>query len=103
MAQYVLAYHPSPSKPMTPEEGADSFTRWQQWLADLGDAVVTPDTALSGNVTVSAEGVTQGGGPNPLMGFTIIQAESLDAALEMAQRCPFLEMGTIEVGQVHHP
>jgi hypothetical protein len=33
------------------------------------------------------------------MGFTEVTADNLDAALEMAQASPFLEMGTIEVAE----
>ena len=44
--------------------------------------------------------VTDDGGPNPLMGFTIVEAESMDAALEIAKACPHLEIGTIELAEV---
>ena len=52
--------------------------------------------------TVSSDGVTDDGGPNPLSGFSILEAETMEAALEMAKSCPFLDMetGTIEVAQV---
>jgi hypothetical protein len=29
-----------------------------------------------------------------------VEADSMDAALEMAKACPFLEFGTIEVAEV---
>ena len=36
-----------------------------------------------------------------MSGYTIIDAESIDAALEMAKVCPFLEIeGTLEVSEL---
>ncbi len=49
--------------------------------------------------TVSSSGVSDDGGSNPLLGFSIVKADSMDAALEMAKGCPHLEIGTIEVAE----
>ena len=75
------------------------MARWKAWLEGLGEAVVNPGTPLGKSKTVSAEGVTDDGGPNPLAGFSIVEADNMDAALEMAKACPFVEMGTIEVAE----
>lgn len=99
MPNYVFAYHGG-KKPETPEEGAKQMAKWKAWVAGLGDAVVNPGTPLGMSKTVSADGVSDGGGSNPLSGFTIVAADNMDAALEMAKACPFVEMGTIEVAQV---
>ncbi len=32
-----------------------------------------------------------------MVGFSIVKADSMDAALEMAKGCPHLEFGTVEV------
>jgi len=73
--------------------------KYKAWLDGMGDAVVNPGTPFKDAKTVSADGVEDGGGPNPIMGFTEVTADNLDAALEMAQASPFLEMGTIEVAE----
>lgn len=99
MPNYILAYHGG-NKPQSPEEGAKGKAKWEAWIKGLGDAVVNPGTPLGMSKTVSSDGVTDGGGPSPLMGFSMVKADSMDAALEMARNCPFLEMGTIEVAQV---
>ena len=39
-------------------------------------------------------------GPDRLTGFTVVRAETLDAALEMAKACPFLEMGDLQVAEM---
>ena len=98
MPNFVFAYHGG-KKPESPEEGAELKAKWSAWLEGLGDAVVNPGTPLGMSKTVSSGGVSDDGGSNPLSGFSIVNAGSMDAALEMAKACPFLEMGTIEVAE----
>ncbi len=83
MSEYIIAYHGG-KKPESPEEGAKHMAKWKAWVSDLGDAVVNPGTPLGPSKTVSSDGVADDGGPNPLSGFSIVRADSMDAALEMA-------------------
>jgi hypothetical protein len=99
MPNFVIAYHGG-SKPESPEEGAKHMAKWKAWLGGLGEAVVNPGTPLGKSKTVSAKGVSDGGGPNALTGYSIVMADSMESALEMAKACPFLEMGTLEVAEV---
>ncbi len=100
MSEYIIAYHGG-KKPESPEEGAKHMAKWKAWVSDLGDAVVNPGTPLGPSKTVSSDGVADDGGPNPLSGFSIVSADSMDAALEMAKACPTLDLGgTLEVAQV---
>ena len=62
--------------------------------------MVNPGSPLGMSKTVSSGGVADDGGSNPLLGFSIVKADSMDAALEMAKGCPHLEIGTIEVAEV---
>ncbi|NNE83605.1 MAG: hypothetical protein HKN28_06510 [Alphaproteobacteria bacterium] len=98
MPEFMFACHGG-KKPETPEQGAELMAKWHAWIADLGDAMVNPGTPLGKSKTVSADGVADDGGANPLSGFSIVKADSMDAVLEMAKTCPFLEMGTIEVAE----
>jgi hypothetical protein len=99
MSDYVFAYHGG-KKPETPEEGAKHMAKWKAWVGELGDAMVNPGTPLGKSKTVSASGVSDDGGANPLLGYSVVKAESMDAALEIARGCPYLEMGTIEVAEI---
>ena len=74
--------------------------KWQAWVDGLGDAVVNPGTPLGKSRIVSSDGVSDDGGPNSLTGYSIVKADTMDAALEMAKACPFLDIGTIEVAEV---
>lgn len=100
MARYILVYCGG-RKPETPEQGAKDMERWKAWVQGLGQAVVNPGTPISGWQAVSAGGVADSGGPAAMNGFSVVEADSLDAALEMAKNCPFTEQGTIEVGEMH--
>lgn len=85
--------------PDNPEERAEGMARFMAWATDLGDALVNPGTPLGTSKIVSSDGVSDDGGAN-LMGFSIVKADSMDAALEMAKRCPHLEIGTVEVAEM---
>ena len=100
MSNYIIAYHGG-RKPESPEEGAKHMAKWKAWVGGLGDAVVNPGTPLGKSKIVSSSGVSDDGGPNAMSGFSIVKADNMDAALEMAKGCPFLELGgTLEVAEV---
>lgn len=100
MPHYMLSYlggnHPS-----TPEEGKQHFAKYQQWLSSLGDAAVSPANPLKGTTTVNANGSVTAGGTTTMSGFTVVETESMDEALEMAKSCPFLDIGgSLEVSEL---
>ncbi len=100
MPNYLLAYHGG-KKPESPEAGAKQMAKWKAWVGGLGDAAVNPGTPLGMSKTVSSSGVSDDGGSNPMMGFSIVKADSMDAALEMAKECPHVEFGgTLEVAEM---
>ena len=99
MSNYIMAYHGGLIiEP--PEGGAKGMEKFKAWVGSLGDAVVNPGTPLGMSKTVSSGGVSDNSGENRLIGFSIVKADSMDAALEMAKLCPYLEIGTIEVAEM---
>lgn len=99
MPDYVFAYYTG-SEPDGPEQGAAARQRWGQWLRDLGQAVVNPGIPMGPQKLVTPTAVSDDSAAEPITGFSIINADDLDAALEIAKGCPFLEMGTVGVAQV---
>ena len=99
MTNYIIAYHGG-EKPESPEEGAKQMEKWKAWIGGLGDAVVNPGTPLGKSKIVSSSGVSDADESNLLTGYSTVKADTMDAALEMAKSCPFLEMGTLEVAEV---
>jgi hypothetical protein len=98
MQKFTFAYYGEP-KFRSPEEGAKYKEKWRAWVRGLGDALVNPGNPLGKPKTVSSRGVSDGGGSNRLTGFSTVKADSMDAALEMAKRCPHLEHGTVDVAE----
>ncbi len=100
MPQFFITYLGSP-QPSSPEEGKQHMTKYMEWLASLGDAAVSPANPLKGTSTLHADGSVTSGGTSNISGFTIIEAESLDAALLVAKACPYLDIGgSLEVSEL---
>lgn len=100
MAKYLLAYHGG-GMPEDPAESARVMEQWGVWYTSLGAAVVDPGLPVGQAATVSPNGsVSHGGGANPVSGYTIIEAASLDAAVAAAKTNPLLAGGgSIEVSE----
>lgn len=101
MPKFIFAYHGG-GRPETPEAGAAMMEKWNAWLEGLGSASVDPGHPVGISKTVSASGVANNGGANPLSGFSIVEAGTIDDAAEIAKGCPHLEMGngTIEIAEL---
>ncbi len=100
MAQYVIVYLGG-NQPSSPEEGQKHFARYMEWISSLGDSAVSPANPLKDTMTVNPDGTVTTGGSSTMSGYTIIEADSMDAALEVAGACPFLEIGgTLEVSEL---
>lgn len=99
MSKYILAYYGG-TKPKNPEEGAENMAQWKAWIENLGDAIVNPGTPIGKTNTVNFSGTISEGGDNTMHGFSVVQADNFEAALEMAKTCPQTEGGTIEVSEM---
>ncbi|HEX2405495.1 MAG TPA: hypothetical protein VHM29_12415 [Acidimicrobiia bacterium] len=100
MAKFLFVYHGG-SAPESEEEGAAVMQAWNEWFGGLGSAVVDQGHPTGASATVGSDGSTaQGGGANPVTGYSIISADSLDEALVFAKDSPQLSSGgTIEVAE----
>ncbi len=93
MANYLLAYHGG-GMPENEAEGAKVMQAWMTWFGTLGGAVVDGGNPSGAAKTINANGsVTDGGGANPITGYSVVSADSLDAAVKMAAGCPILASG----------
>jgi len=100
MAKYVFVYHGG-GAPESEEVGAAVMQAWNDWFDSLGSAVVDAGHPTGASATVGSDGSTsQGGGANPVTGYSIISADSIDAALALAKTSPQLASGgTVEVAE----
>ncbi len=101
MAKYLFAYHGGGDNPSSEEEVAAVLDAWGNWFGSMGAAVIDGGNPVGQSYTVSPDGsVTDNGGANPVSGYSLIEASSLDDALAKAKGCPILEAnGSIEVAE----
>lgn len=101
MSQFILAYHGG-KMPETPEEGEKVMKAWSDWIESTGKAMVNPGNPVGKSKTLHPGGsVTDDGGPDPLMGFSVVEAASIEDAAEIAKGCPQLDAGgTIEIAEL---
>jgi len=98
MANYLLAYHGG-SMAETPEAMQAQMAAWGAWFGGLGAAVVDGGNPAGAWRTVAAGGaVSEGGGANPVTGYSVIKADSMDEAVKLALGCPIVSNGgSVEV------
>ena len=100
MNQYAIVYTGG-NPPSSPEEGQRHFARYQDWLSSLGDSAVSPANPLKDTRTVNPDGTVSPGSVSSMSGYTVIEAESMEKALEIAKACPFLDIGgSLEVSEL---
>ena len=100
MAQYIIVYLGG-DKPSSPEGGKQHFAKYKEWLSSLGDLVVSPMNPFKNTSTLNSDGIVTTGSTTTMSGYTIIEAESIEEALEMAKTCPFLDIGgSLEVSEL---
>ncbi len=107
MTKYLFIYRgPIPEQKHSPEEMQQMLAQWQGWkekfkkhVLDMGDGLkpdgkrLTDGKVTDGPFTESKEIIG---------GFSIVQAESYDQALEVARDCPitFMPGATIEIREM---
>ena len=71
----------------TPEIGA----AWMAWFDEVGAAMVDSGHPMTGGVEVTSEGDAElGVGPDSLTGYSIVNAESAEAAIGLARTNPMI-------------
>lgn len=94
MAKFVLLYIGG-GEPSGEAEQAAVMDAWMAWFGGLGAAVVDPGNPF-GPVAKQIAGdgsVSDAPAGPPATGYSILSADSLDAAVGMAQGCPHLQSG----------
>jgi hypothetical protein len=86
MGKYVFAYKGG-GMPETEEEGKRLMDAWTSWMGGLGGAIVDGGNPFGASKAVGADS-TSG-----LTGYSIVTANSLDDALDLAASCPILDGG----------
>lgn len=100
MPEYLFSYRgdPAVAAAQTPAQARAGQARFDAWVGALGDAAIVPGTPVNHCQLVSSQG-TADTGPACVLGYSIIRADNMQAALALARACPHLEWGDIEVAE----
>lgn len=100
MPKFMFIFHGG-GRPETEEEGKRVMAAWQGWMAGIGENLVDGGNPAGMSKTVTAAGVEDNGGANPVSGYTLVNAPDMAAAIEIAKGCPILDggKGTVEVAE----
>ena len=97
MANYMFAYSGGSGVAGEAERDAQ-MAKWGRWFGQLGSAIVDGGDPTGTAKTVGTGGSVSDGGSRGLTGYSIVAADSLDAAVEFAKGCPVLEVsGAVDV------
>jgi hypothetical protein len=101
MTKFLLVYHGG-RVPQTQAEGEQVMKAWNDWIGQMGKALVDPGNPVGKSKTVAPDGtVTAGGGADPTMGYSIVEAANIDAAAALVKGCPQLAAGgSIELAEI---
>ena len=94
MANFLLTYHGEGGMPTGAEETAKVMAAWGAWFGQLGEAVVDPGNPTTHAKAISPDGSVMDATSSPT-GYSIIKADSLDAAVELSKGCPVLAAGQV--------
>jgi hypothetical protein len=89
MPKYMLAYSGGAEPDgMSEEEIAKVMGAWQAWMGGLGEALVD-----GGNPFGPSRSTTDSTDGSGLTGYSLLNADDLDAATAMAKDCPIHDSG----------
>jgi hypothetical protein len=94
MANFVLLYIGGNMAEGEAEQAA-VMQAWGAWFGGLGSALVDGGNPFATAVkSIASNGnVTDGPIGTPATGYSIVKADSLDAAVQLAKGCPVLQSG----------
>ena len=99
MAQFGLLYVGEPQF-SSPEEGQANSQKYMEWLNGLGDAIVNRGIPMGPPTRVTADGASSEERADRLTGLTIVEADDMDAAIDMAKACPYIDAAALDVVQI---
>ena len=101
MPNFMFAYHGGKA-PTSQQEIDKTMAAWGAWMEANKSALVDPGNPVGMSKTVSASGIANDGGANPLAGYTIVSAADIDAACKIAKSNPMIaDGGSVEVAEIH--
>jgi hypothetical protein len=91
MAKYLYVYYGG-AMAATPAEQKKSMDTWMAWFGKLGKAVVDAGAPTKPGKMVGSSGA-KAVEADPVTGYSIVSADSLDKAVDMAKSTPNIPAG----------
>jgi hypothetical protein len=92
MGSYVLLYSGG-TMPESEEEQAQVMRAWTDWFESLGGAVTDPGNPFTPQAKRVGSDGSMSEMPAEASGYSIVSADSLDAAADIAKGCPVIAGG----------
>lgn len=94
MAQYLLLYSGGMGMQADPELQQKIMAEWGAWYEKMGSAIVDGGAPFADSKHLTGNGVEDGPlGDTPATGYTVIEADSLDAAAATCEGHPHINHG----------
>lgn len=94
MANFMVIYTGGPGMAANPEDQQEVMDAWGAWYGARGDAIVDGGAPFAEAKHLAGDGVADGPlGSDPPTGYTVIAADSLDAAAAACADHPHLTYG----------
>jgi hypothetical protein len=93
MPKYLITYHGGDGMPASEEARQQMMAAFMAWVQSTGDAMVDPGAPLGRSATVTSAGESAEPATGSLAGYTLVEADSLDAAVGLARSHPFVSRG----------
>ena len=101
MGNYLMAYRGG-GMAETDAEREALMAAWGAWFGKLGGAIVDPGNPFAASASVSSNGSVGDNAGSGLSGYSVMKADSLAGAAELAKGCPVLDAGgSVDVYEVH--
>ena len=93
MKKFVVVYYAPKEaieqmKNLTPEQHKEVMKPWMEWMEKCGDGMVDMGTHLGNGKKVTTSGVSSS--DKEIAGYLILQAETMDKAIDMLKDHPLL-------------
>jgi hypothetical protein len=98
LATYLVVYKGDGHMPETAEAQEAAMNAWMSWFGGLGAAVIDSGNPFSVSAGIASDGAVTQGATSGLTGYSLLSADSLASATEMAKGCPVLATdGSVDV------
>jgi hypothetical protein len=92
MARFLVTYHGG-EMPADDKSRQQAMAAFAKWVEQTGKALIDPGAPLGPAKTVSSTSVTDGPAGGRFGGYSVVEANDIDAAVNLVAKHPFLQRG----------